>query len=115
MADGRFDDDLSKLAPEDLRRVCRWVEDRMINAVTPLDMELQRQVPGMMAADVVYQRARRAVDRVVQIVGEVRALARGDDGRRTTDDGRMVRPPSVAPWKKSLANLRRRPDNFPTT
>jgi len=69
-----LDDDLSKLSSEDLRRVCLFIEDRFVNAVAPLDMELQRQMPGVMAADVVYQRARRAVDRVLQIVGEVRGL-----------------------------------------
>ena len=30
----RNDIDLNTLCPEDLRRVCRWVEDRFVNAVT---------------------------------------------------------------------------------
>jgi hypothetical protein len=74
------DDDLRKLAPEDLRRVKCYLEDRLVNAVCALDARLQMQCPGTMRADVVYQEARRTVDRVLIIVNEVRALARGGDG-----------------------------------
>lgn len=70
-----LDADLSKLRPEDLRRVRLWVEDRLINAVTPLDIRLQMQMPGTMAADVVYREAARTVKQVVAIVDEIRALA----------------------------------------
>jgi hypothetical protein len=71
-----LDDDLSKLSPEDLARVCRWVEDRMINAITPLDVRLQAHgLPGVMACDPVYQDAKKAVERIRTAVQEVRCLA----------------------------------------
>jgi hypothetical protein len=78
------DDDLSRLSAEDLARVCRWVEDRMINAITPLDVRLQLEMPGTMAADPTLQTARKAVQRVMTAVGELRALARraGMGGRQ---------------------------------
>ena len=69
-------DDLSSLGREDLARVCRWAEDRLINAVTPLDARLQMQCPGTIRADVVYQEAQRAVQRVLAAVEEVRAISR---------------------------------------
>jgi hypothetical protein len=83
-----LDDDLSKLSAEDLRRVCRFVEDRFVNAVAPLDMELQRAAVQRATSnverrtDLVYQRARYTVDRVLQIVGEVRGLMQNADTRR---------------------------------
>jgi hypothetical protein len=72
-----LDDDLSKLSPEDLRRVRRWVEDRMINAIYPLSIRLQMEMPGTMGADLTLQEARGAVDRVMEAVEEVRKLAAG--------------------------------------
>ena len=70
-----LDTDLSRLSPTDLARVRRWAEDRLINAITPLDIRLQMQMPGVMAADNVYREARRTVERILGIVEEVRDLA----------------------------------------
>ncbi len=74
MAD--MDADLRSLTPETLAVVRRYLEDRLINAVTALDIRLQMQMPGTMAADVVYQEARRTIARILEIVEEVRALAK---------------------------------------
>ena len=98
MADPLLDCDLRKLSKEDLALVRRWAEDRLINAVTPLDIRLQlepltRNVPvadhgdprlsrgeipcqgGVLACDLTCQEARRTVERILGIVEEVRALA----------------------------------------
>jgi hypothetical protein len=77
MADGFLDDDLSKLSPEDLRRVCLYIEDRVGNAINPLAVRLQMEMPGTLAADVTLQAARRTVDRLMAIIKEVRTLAAG--------------------------------------
>ena len=73
---GLFRFDLSGLAPEDLRRVTRWVEDRMINAVTPLYVRLQRERPGTLRADRTLQAAVTAVRKVLAGVEELRTLQR---------------------------------------
>ena len=70
-----LDVDLSRLSPSDLALVRRWAEDRLINAVTPLDIRLQLEQPGVLACDLTCQEARRTVERIVGIVDEVRALA----------------------------------------
>lgn len=69
------DDDLSQLAPADRLRVCRWVEDRMINAINPLAIRLQQEMPGSIAADPTLRYAIHAVQRVQAAVAEIRALA----------------------------------------
>jgi hypothetical protein len=77
MADSSLDCDLRKLALEDLAIVRRWAEDRLINAVTSLDIRLQLQQPGVLACDLTCQEARRTVERILGIVEEVRKLAAG--------------------------------------
>ena len=77
-----LDDDLSKLNPTDLERVVRWVEDRLINAITPLnvylqlDVYLQQEMPGNLRADRTLQAAQVAVREVMAAVEEVRRMAR---------------------------------------
>ena len=77
-----LDDDLSKLNPTDLERVVRWVEDRLINAITPLnvyiqlDVYLQQEMPGSLRADRTLQAAQVAVREVMAAVEEVRRIAR---------------------------------------
>jgi hypothetical protein len=71
-----LDDDLTTLRPEDLQRVCRWAEDRLINAVTPLVIRLQDQKPpGGLQRDQVLLAAQRAVNQVLAAVEEVRWMA----------------------------------------
>ncbi len=72
----RPDEDLTKLSAEDLGRVVRWVEDRLINAITPLDVRLQMELPGTIRADWTLQAAQAAVRKVMAAVEEVRALSR---------------------------------------
>lgn len=69
------DCDLSKLAPDDLVRVLRWVEDRMINAIAPLDMRLSLEPPGAMDCDKTLQAGKRACARVMEHIAELRRLA----------------------------------------
>lgn len=68
------DDVLASLAPEDLGRVRRWIEDRFINAVCPLAIHLNREVPWMLSADRTLQEAQRAVERVLAAVEEIRRI-----------------------------------------
>ena len=49
----------------------------MINAIYPLSIRLQMEMPGTMGADLTLQEARGAVDRVMEAVEEVRKLAAG--------------------------------------
>ena len=70
-----LDDDLSKLNPTDLERVVRWVEDRMINAIMPLDVYLQQEMPRSLRADRTLQAAQVAVRKVMAAVEEVRRMA----------------------------------------
>lgn len=81
------DDDLSRLSPEDLARVRRWVEDRFVNAIQPLALRLDMEMPGTIRADPALQEARRTVDRVLARVEEIRALARGEGGREPRAEG----------------------------
>lgn len=62
-----------------------WVEDRFVNAITPLDIRLQREMPGVMAADATLQSARGAVQRVMAAVEEIRRMT--EDRGPGTDDG----------------------------
>ena len=84
------DMDLSKLSPEHLAIACAWVEDRFLNAVTPLGVRLQMEPPGMMAADKTLQVAQRAVAHVLEHVDEIRAIARGQ-GSEVRGQGSGVR------------------------
>ena len=70
-----FDLDLSKLSPDDRRRVCRWVEDRIINAITPFDVHLQREAPVVIESDPTLQAGQHAVKQLMVAVDEVRRLA----------------------------------------
>lgn len=80
-----LDDDLTRLRPEDLHRVCRWAEDRLINAVTPLVIRLQNQKsPGGPQRDQVLLAAQRAVNQVLAAVEEVRWMA-GEATLQPTD------------------------------
>ncbi len=69
--------DLTSLSPEDLRRVRAWVEDRFVNAVTPLHLRLQREPRGNFLCDATLCEAQRAVAHVMEHVEEIRALAAG--------------------------------------
>ncbi len=72
-----LDDDLTALRPDDLHRVCRWVEDRLINAVTPLAIRLQLDMPGGACVDHTLLAAQWAVKRVLAAVDEVRRIVDG--------------------------------------
>lgn len=67
--------DLSGLAPEDLRRVSEWIEDRFVNAVHPLAIRLQLQPSGMPCSDHTLLAAHWTVKRVLAAVEEVRRIA----------------------------------------
>jgi hypothetical protein len=69
------DDDLSILDPEDLQRVCVYIEDRFVNAVTPLAVRLQGELPDHVATNPTLQVAQRVVDRILAVVEEVRSLS----------------------------------------
>jgi hypothetical protein len=69
------DDDISGLSPQDLQRVCLYIEDRFVNAVTPLAIRLQRELPGVRDTNPTLETAQRAVDRILEVVDEVRWLA----------------------------------------
>jgi len=68
------DDVLANLAPEDLGRVRRWIEDRFINAICPLAIHLNRELPWMLSADRTLQEAQHAVERVLAAVEEIRRI-----------------------------------------
>ena len=71
----RFADDaLTNLPPEDLGRVRRWIEDRFINAVCPLAIRLNLEMPWILSADRTLQEAQRAVERVLAAVEEIRRM-----------------------------------------
>ena len=69
-----LDDDLKCLAPEDLCRVRRWVEDRFVNAVCALSVRLRLAMPEGVSSDHTLQAAKVAVDRVLAAVDEVRMM-----------------------------------------
>ena len=69
-----LDDDLKNLAPEDLNRVRRWVEDRFVNAVCPLAVRLRLSIPENLRSDYTLQAAQVAVERVLAAVDEVRRI-----------------------------------------
>lgn len=69
-----IEDDLEKLSPDDLRRVCRWAEDRFVNAVTPLAVQLQldERTGG---GEHTLAAARWAVRRILDAIDEVRRIS----------------------------------------
>jgi hypothetical protein len=69
-----LDDDLKNLAPEDLGRVRRWVEDRFVNAVCPLMVQLRLSTPENEPFESTLQVAQVAVERVLAAVDEVRRM-----------------------------------------
>jgi hypothetical protein len=69
-----LDDDLKQLAPADLSRVRRWVEDRFVNAVCPLAVRLRLSMPDSLRSDYTLQTALVAVERVMAAVDEVRKM-----------------------------------------
>ncbi|MBI4241487.1 MAG: hypothetical protein HY613_07195 [Candidatus Rokubacteria bacterium] len=69
-----FDDRLDRLSIDELRRVVRFVEDRFVNAVTPLSVRLQMEMPGSLRADPTLQAAQDAVKRVLGGVEEARNI-----------------------------------------
>jgi acetoin utilization deacetylase AcuC-like enzyme len=82
--------DLSTLHPEDLERVCRWVEDRFINAVTPLAIRMQIEFPDGPCADRTLQAAQWAVKGVLEAVEELRTMI----GETTVGSAVNASPPS---------------------
>jgi len=71
------DDSLASLRPEDLGRVRSWIEDRFINAVCPLALRLNMEMPWLISKDRTLQEAQRTIDRVLAAVEEVRRIDGG--------------------------------------
>jgi hypothetical protein len=69
--------DLEALSPADRIRVCRWAEDRFVNAIAALKVRLSLECPGVLAADKTLQCAQRSVTLVMTGVDEIRTLAGG--------------------------------------
>ncbi len=65
------DMDLTRLAPEDRRRVAYYLEHNLINAVSPLAACLDAPI----ADEQLIEAARHAKRRVVALVNDVRELA----------------------------------------
>jgi hypothetical protein len=88
------DDDLSPLCPEDLYRVCRWAEDRLVNAVTPFAIRLQGEMAGGMCGDHTLAAAQWAVTRVLAAVEEIRRIVQN---RRIPSGGDLSLTSQYAP------------------
>ena len=71
------DDSLASLRPEDLGRVRSWIEDRFINAVCPLALRLNMEMPWLLTKDRTLQEAQRTIDRVLAAVEEIRRIDGG--------------------------------------
>ncbi len=71
------DMDLTQVCPAARARLLAWVEDRFVNAVTPLHGRLQilEQRPSVEATAAVLRAAQAAVDQVLARVDELRRLA----------------------------------------
>ncbi len=69
------DDDLSCLSFVDRQRVRAWAEDRLINAILPLQWHLERKSRGKTAANPTVAAAHHAVTRVMAAVEEARGAA----------------------------------------
>lgn len=65
------DMDLTKLSPEDRRRVAYFLEHHLINAISPLAVCLDLRAPE----DQTLEAARHAKRRVVALVNDLRQLA----------------------------------------
>lgn len=65
---------LERLSAAELHRVRLWAEDRLLNIVSPLDLRLQMEMPGVLKIDPTLQAARLTVDRIVALVADVRKL-----------------------------------------
>jgi len=68
---------LASLRPEDLGRVRSWIEDRFINAVCPLALRLNMEMPWLLTKDRTLQEAQRTIDRVLAAVEEIRRIDGG--------------------------------------
>jgi hypothetical protein len=68
-------EDVAALSLDQRRAVCRWVEDRFVNAIQPLALRLQRESPVNMGCDETLQVAQRAVEHVMEHVNEIRQAA----------------------------------------
>ena len=68
------DEALAKLRPEDLGRVRSWIEDRFVNAVCPLALRLNMEMPWLLSKDSTLQEAQRTIERVLAAVDEVRRI-----------------------------------------
>ena len=86
-----IEEDLEKLSQDDLRRVCRWAEDRLVNAVTPLAVQLQMDARVESRGDHTLAAARWAVFRILEAVDEVRRIS--SDGISTVTS--FARPQSI--------------------
>ncbi len=72
---GAPDDDLSRLSFVDRQRVRAWAEDRLINAILPLQWHLERKSRRKPAAGPTVAAAYHAVTRVMAAVEEARGAA----------------------------------------
>ena len=68
------DEALVKLHPDDLVRVRSWIEDRFLNAVCPLALRLNMEMPWLLSKDSTLQEAQRTIDRVLAAVEEIRRI-----------------------------------------
>jgi hypothetical protein len=68
------DEALAKLRPEDLGRVRSWIEDRFVNAVCPLALRLNMEMPWLLSKDSTLQEAQRTIERVLAAVEEIRRI-----------------------------------------
>jgi hypothetical protein len=68
------DDALANLTPEDLGRVRSWIEDRFLNAVCPLALRLNLEMPWLLSRNPALQEAQRTIERVLAAVEEVRRI-----------------------------------------
>jgi len=78
------DMDLTQVCPAARARLLAWVEDRMINAVTPLHGRLQilEQRPSAEATAAALKAAQAAVDQVLARVDELRRLTSHTEAQR---------------------------------
>jgi hypothetical protein len=70
----RIDADLTQLSLADLHRVQTFIEDRFVNAVVPLATYLQMPDSLPPSTDLTRSYAQATVQKVMQIVNEVRRL-----------------------------------------
>jgi hypothetical protein len=68
------DIDLTRMSLEDLHRMRSWMEHHLGNAVTPLSLRLQMEMPGTKACDRTLQTAQETVDQIVGLLDEVRRV-----------------------------------------